>query len=57
MKRNKKIIDPVDVKAAVKRGELEAYIQIDYKGEPHMFLRDTETGETVDIGGKDNEAE
>lgn len=57
MKRSKKIIDLVDVKAAVKRGELEAYIQINYKGEPHIFLRDTETGETVDIGGKDNEAE
>lgn len=34
-----KRIDPVDVKAAVKRGELEAFIQIDYKGEMHIFFK------------------
>lgn len=55
---NIKKIDPFDVKAAVKCGQLEAYAQIDIRGVLHIFLRDTQTGEIAEIGemGK-NEAE
>lgn len=45
-----KAIDPVAVKAAVKNGQLQAYLQNDYIGNIHIMLRETTTGETVEIG-------
>lgn len=45
-----KIIDPFAVKAAVKDKQLEAYLQMDYKGNIHIMLRDMENGEVAEIG-------
>lgn len=45
-----KTIDPVDVKGAVKNGQLYAYIDYTYDGVAHIMLRDTDTYETVELG-------
>lgn len=45
-----KTIDPVDVKKAVKNGQLYAYINYTYDGVAHIMLRDTDTYETVELG-------
>lgn len=45
-----KTIDPVDIKKAVKNGQLYAYIDYTYDGVAHIMLRDTDTYETVELG-------
>jgi len=42
-------VDVADIKMAVKNRELKAYLKNDPKG-THILLKNTESGETVQIG-------
>ena len=44
-----KTIDPFDVKAAVKAGQLGVYLHIDQKRNVHVMLRDEENGECAEL--------
>ena len=48
-----KLIDPIEVKTAIKLGQLEVFCsvrQMSETGTRWIYLRDTQTGETVKIG-------
>lgn len=44
-----KMIDPFDVKAAVKAGQLGVHLHIDKKRNVHVMLRDEENGECAEL--------
>lgn len=44
-----KTIDPFDVKAAVKAGQLGVHLYIDQKRNVHVMLRDEENGECAEL--------
>ena len=45
-----KPIDPIDIKKAVMYGQLKAFVKNGY-----IYIRDTDTNETVKIGAVDND--
>lgn len=45
-----KPIDPVMVKKAIKEGQLKVYCSRHYDGMMWIYLKDTQTGDTVKIG-------
>ena len=45
MKMNNKPIDPVDIKNAISKGQLEVFVS-----NRVIYIRDTETGDCVKIG-------